>query len=227
MIETGCRDAAGRRGQDDAGRAAPRSHRGRRHRRRRERDRVRPADWLAVPVHRPRWRTQATWRASRLSMDRVMGRIGLHGKSFVPMLSGFSCAVPAVLATRTLESRTDRLLTMMVLPLVSCSARLPVYVLVIATVFGGAGASSASSVRGPGAVRHVPAVGDSGADRGRGAAAHGASGARARRCCSNCRRTAGPVARVLLRSDVAAGAVVPRGRGHGHPGADDRSLGAL
>jgi ferrous iron transport protein B len=72
-------------------------------------------------------------------IDRVMGRIGLHGKSFVPMLSGFSCAIPAVLATRTLENRTDRLLTMMVLPLVSCSARLPVYILVIATVFGGAG----------------------------------------------------------------------------------------
>ena len=68
-------------------------------------------------------------------IDRLMGRIGLHGKSFVPMLSGFSCAVPAVLATRTLENRTDRLLTMMVLPLMSCSARLPIYVLVIATVF--------------------------------------------------------------------------------------------
>jgi ferrous iron transport protein B len=68
-------------------------------------------------------------------IDRVMGRVGLHGKSFVPMLSGFSCAVPAVLATRTLEQRTDRLLTMMVLPLMSCSARLPIYVLVIATVF--------------------------------------------------------------------------------------------
>ena len=52
------------------------------------------------------------------------------------MLSGFSCAVPAVMATRTLENRTDRLLTMMVLPLMSCSARLPIYVLVIATVFG-------------------------------------------------------------------------------------------
>ena len=58
-------------------------------------------------------------------IDRVMGRVGLHGKSFVPMLSGFSCAVPAVMATRTLESRTDRLLTMAVLPLMSCSARLP------------------------------------------------------------------------------------------------------
>ena len=67
-------------------------------------------------------------------IDRVMGRVGLHGRSFVPMLSGFSCAIPAVMATRTLENRTDRLLTMMVLPLMSCSARLPVYVLVIATV---------------------------------------------------------------------------------------------
>lgn len=69
-------------------------------------------------------------------IDRVMGKVGLHGKSFVPMLSGFSCAVPAVMATRTLEHRTDRLLTMMVLPLMSCSARLPIYVLIIATVFG-------------------------------------------------------------------------------------------
>ncbi len=69
-------------------------------------------------------------------IDRVMGAVGLHGRSFVPMLSGFSCAVPAVMATRTLEHRTDRLLTMMVLPLMSCSARLPVYVLVIGTVFG-------------------------------------------------------------------------------------------
>jgi ferrous iron transport protein B len=64
-----------------------------------------------------------------------MRAVGLHGRAFVPMLSGFSCAVPAVMATRTLESRTDRLLTMLVLPLTSCSARLPVYVLVTATVF--------------------------------------------------------------------------------------------
>jgi ferrous iron transport protein B len=68
-------------------------------------------------------------------VDRVMRAVGLHGRAFVPMLSGFSCAVPAVMATRTLESRTDRLLTMLVLPLTSCSARLPVYVLVSATVF--------------------------------------------------------------------------------------------
>ncbi len=68
-------------------------------------------------------------------IDRLMRSVGLNGKAFVPMLSGFSCAIPAVMATRTIESRTDRLLTMMVLPLMSCSARLPVYVLITATVF--------------------------------------------------------------------------------------------
>ena len=83
-------------------------------------------------------------------IDRLMGAVGLHGKSFVPMLSGFSCAVPAVMATRTLDNRTDRLLTMMVLPLMSCSARLPIYVLVIATVFGPA--ASVGGVVSAGAV---------------------------------------------------------------------------
>lgn len=68
-------------------------------------------------------------------IDRVMGGVGLNGKAFVPMLSGFACAIPAVLATRTLESRRDRLLTMLVVPLMSCSARLPIYLLVVATVF--------------------------------------------------------------------------------------------
>ncbi len=68
-------------------------------------------------------------------IDRLMRSVGLNGRAFVPMLSGFSCAVPAVMATRTIESRTDRLLTMLVLPLMSCSARLPVYVLITATVF--------------------------------------------------------------------------------------------
>mgnify|MGYP002780420735 CR=1 FL=1 len=67
--------------------------------------------------------------------DRVMSSVGLHGKAFVALLSGFGCAVPAVLATRSLESRRDRLLTMLVLPLMSCSARLPVYILIISTVF--------------------------------------------------------------------------------------------
>jgi ferrous iron transport protein B len=68
-------------------------------------------------------------------LDRLMARVGLHGRAFVPMLSGFACAVPAIMAARTIESRKDRLVTMLVTPLISCSARLPVYGLMIATVF--------------------------------------------------------------------------------------------
>lgn len=68
-------------------------------------------------------------------IDRVMAKVGLNGKAFVPMLSGFACAIPAVMATRTIESRRDRLLTMLVVPLSSCSARLPVYALMTAVVF--------------------------------------------------------------------------------------------
>jgi len=68
-------------------------------------------------------------------IDRLMGGIGLHGKAFVPMLSGFACAIPAVIATRTIEKPRDRLLTMLAIPLMSCSARLPIYVLVTAAVF--------------------------------------------------------------------------------------------
>jgi ferrous iron transport protein B len=68
-------------------------------------------------------------------MDRIMRSLGLHGRAFVPMLSGFACAVPAILATRTMERRRDRLLTMMVIPLMTCSARLPVYTLIIAALF--------------------------------------------------------------------------------------------
>jgi ferrous iron transport protein B len=68
-------------------------------------------------------------------MDRVLKGLGLHGRAFVPMLSGFACAVPAVLATRTMERQRDRTLTMLVIPLMTCSARLPVYTLVIATLF--------------------------------------------------------------------------------------------
>jgi len=68
-------------------------------------------------------------------MDKLMHKIGLHGKSFIPMLMGFGCNVPAIMATRTLENKKDRLLTMMIIPLMSCSARLPVYVLLISTFF--------------------------------------------------------------------------------------------
>jgi ferrous iron transport protein B len=68
-------------------------------------------------------------------MDRVMRSMNLHGRAFVPMLSGFACAVPAIMATRTMERQRDRILTMMVVPLMTCSARLPVYTLVIAALF--------------------------------------------------------------------------------------------
>ncbi|MBM3322805.1 ferrous iron transport protein B, partial [candidate division WOR-3 bacterium] len=69
-------------------------------------------------------------------MDRFMHLLGLHGKSFIPMIVGFGCNVPAILATRTLESRKDRILTVMINPLMSCSARLPIYVLFAGAFFG-------------------------------------------------------------------------------------------
>ncbi len=68
-------------------------------------------------------------------MDRLMHKMGLHGKSFIPMLTGFGCSIPAIMATRTLESRRDRLTTMLVIPLVSCGARLPIYALIIPAFF--------------------------------------------------------------------------------------------
>ncbi|NBB95177.1 MAG: ferrous iron transport protein B [Planctomycetes bacterium] len=68
-------------------------------------------------------------------MDKLMHKIGLHGKSFVPMLIGFGCSVPAIMATRTLENRRDRLVTMLVVPLMSCGARLPIYALIIPAFF--------------------------------------------------------------------------------------------
>ncbi|MBI4820777.1 MAG: ferrous iron transport protein B [Deltaproteobacteria bacterium] len=68
-------------------------------------------------------------------MDRVMARVGLHGRAFVPLMSGFACAVPAILSTRTIENVKDRLITILVIPFVTCSARLPVYGLVISALF--------------------------------------------------------------------------------------------
>jgi ferrous iron transport protein B len=68
-------------------------------------------------------------------MDRVMHRIGLHGKSFIPMLIGFGCSVPAIMATRILENRRNRLATMMVIPLMSCGARIAIYTLFVAAFF--------------------------------------------------------------------------------------------
>jgi ferrous iron transport protein B len=68
-------------------------------------------------------------------MDRLMHKMGLHGKSFIPMLIGFGCSIPAIMATRSLENRRDRLTTMMVIPLMSCGARLPIYSLIIPAFF--------------------------------------------------------------------------------------------
>ncbi|MEE4256188.1 MAG: ferrous iron transport protein B [Bacteroidales bacterium] len=68
-------------------------------------------------------------------VDRIMHRVGLHGRSFIPLLMGFGCNVPAIMATRTIESRSDRMVTMMITPLMSCSARYPVYVLIISAFF--------------------------------------------------------------------------------------------
>lgn len=68
-------------------------------------------------------------------MDRIMHRMGLHGKSFIPMIMGFGCNIPAIMATRTIEDRKSRLITMMIVPLMSCSARLPVYIIIIGAFF--------------------------------------------------------------------------------------------
>jgi ferrous iron transport protein B len=71
-------------------------------------------------------------------MDRPMSRVGLHGKSFIPLLGSYACAIPGIMATRTIEDAKDRLVTILVAPLMSCSARLPVYLLMIATLLPGA-----------------------------------------------------------------------------------------
>ena len=68
-------------------------------------------------------------------MDKLMHRLGLHGKSFIPMLMGFGCNVPAIMATRTIESHSSRLITILITPFMSCSARLPVYVLFVGAFF--------------------------------------------------------------------------------------------
>lgn len=68
-------------------------------------------------------------------MDKLMHSMGLHGKSFIPMIMGFGCNVPAIMATRTIESRNSRLITMLVLPFMSCSARLPIYIMIIGAFF--------------------------------------------------------------------------------------------
>lgn len=68
-------------------------------------------------------------------MDKLMHKMGLHGKSFIPLIMGFGCNVPAVMATRTIESRRSRIVTMLILPFMSCSARLPIYIMIVGTFF--------------------------------------------------------------------------------------------
>ncbi len=68
-------------------------------------------------------------------IDKVMHKAGLHGKSFIPMLTGFGCSVPAIMATRTLKNRSDRIVTMLIIPFMSCGAKLPVYILLIGAFF--------------------------------------------------------------------------------------------
>ena len=87
-------------------------------------------------------------------MDRVMYKLGLHGRSFIPMISGFGCNIPAIMATRSIESEKDRMITILVNPLISCGARLPVYVLIGGALFGAAaGLSSEGNDEGSDVVR--------------------------------------------------------------------------
>jgi ferrous iron transport protein B len=87
-------------------------------------------------------------------MDRLMSKVGLHGKSFIPMLSSLACAIPGIMATRTIENRKDRLVTILVAPLMSCSARLPVYALMIAVLL-----PAASSLQKSGIMLSMYAIG--------------------------------------------------------------------
>ncbi len=79
-------------------------------------------------------------------VDRIMYKLGLHGKSFIPMLIGFGCNIPGVMATRTIDKEEDRILTILVNPLMSCSARLPVYILISGAVLGGYAAAGVYSM---------------------------------------------------------------------------------
>ncbi len=79
-------------------------------------------------------------------MDRLLAKVGLHGKSFIPLLSSFACAIPGIMATRTIESRKDRLATIFVAPFMSCSARLPVYTLLIGAIFASSAAVTKAGI---------------------------------------------------------------------------------
>jgi ferrous iron transport protein B len=94
-----------------------------------------------------------------LVMDRLMQRVGLPGKAFVPMLSAHACAIPAIMSTRVIDDRRDRLVTILIAPLMSCSARVPVYVLVIAMLFPDRPVAAAATFAGAYALGIVAALG--------------------------------------------------------------------
>jgi len=93
-----------------------------------------------------------------LVMDRLMQRVGLPGKAFVPMLSAHACAIPAIMATRVIDDRRDRLVTILVAPLLSCSARVPVYVMVVAMLFPDSPVAAALTFAGAYALGIVAAL---------------------------------------------------------------------
>ena len=88
-------------------------------------------------------------------LDRLMGSVGLSGRAFIPLLSSFACAIPGIMATRTIQNPRDRLATIMIAPLMTCSARLPVYALDHRRVHSAPHRRAGTSAAGPGAVRAV------------------------------------------------------------------------
>ena len=88
-------------------------------------------------------------------LDRLMGSVGLSGRSFIPLLSSFACAIPGIMATRTIQNPRDRLTTIMIAPLMTCSARLPVYTLIIGAFIPQRATVGGLQAAGPRAVRAV------------------------------------------------------------------------
>ena len=86
-------------------------------------------------------------------MDRIMGGAGLHGRAFIPLLSSFACAIPGIMATRVIDNRRDRLTTILVAPLMTCSARIPVYTLIISAFIPRPDGLGLHQPAGPGDVR--------------------------------------------------------------------------
>ena len=86
-------------------------------------------------------------------MDRIMGGAGLHGRAFIPLLSSFACAIPGIMATRVIDNKRDRLTTILVAPLMTCSARIPVYTLIISALHSGPAGLGLHRPAGAGDVR--------------------------------------------------------------------------